>query len=180
MTASAEYDPVVAPDRLRALSRLDLESPQVLAGLDVLARRASDLLQAPVGLVTVVLPGALYIAGLFGLTGWIAQAQGTPIEWAFCARVVRTKASYVIEDALLDPDHRDNPLVAVDGVRSYAGVPIVDDASGHVIGACCVIDFVPRHFTNRDTALLRHLAGLAAGELAATRALSPLASDPPR
>jgi GAF domain-containing protein len=54
------------------------------------------------------------------------------------------------------------------GVRSYAGVPLRDDA-GIVLGAHCVLDLAPRSFTDDDVAVLDHGAGQIMGILAGHR-----------
>ncbi|GAB7189952.1 hypothetical protein NUM3379_06580 [Kineococcus sp. NUM-3379] len=48
----------------------------------------------------------------------------------------------------LDPGTADDPLHLIDGVRSYAGVPL-RTSSGHVIGAVCVLDGHDRVVRNR-------------------------------
>lgn len=162
-----QHDPVTDVDRLMAVARYDLESPALTAVLDRYAAEAAGLLDLPVGIVSIVLNEALLLAGQSGLDGsWMAEAGGSPVEWSFCATTVRTGAPYVVADAAADPVQGTNPLVLLDGVRSYAGAPLVT-SSGHVLGACCTIGFEPRAFTGADVAVLEGLSDRIVAELEA-------------
>jgi GAF domain-containing protein len=108
-------------------------------------------------LLNVLLTGTQVVSGAHGLRGWIASARSTPAEWSLCATVVRTGSPYVVTDLAADPRHADNPLCTVDGLRSYAGVPL-RDLRGHVLGALCVLDTRPRQYSRDDLTLLRQLA----------------------
>jgi serine phosphatase RsbU (regulator of sigma subunit) len=56
------------------------------------------------------------------------------------------------------------------GVLAWAGFP-VSDPHGHVVGALCVPDRLPRHWSPRDVELLEALAHLAGREVALQAAL---------
>ncbi len=145
------------PERLRDVAAIDLDHPELRRRLDEIAARTRHRLGLEVGLVTVVLDCAQLVVGSAGLEGWIAQTGGTPAEWAFCAQLVGTGRPYVVEDASGDDLQKDNPLVTIDGVRSYLGVPLVSEA-GHVVGGHCVLTFQPRHYTDADLAELTEAA----------------------
>lgn len=166
MTSPANTpDPITDIDRLVDISTYDLEAVQMREALHGYAQRAAAALGLPVGLVTIVLDGAQYTAGSYGIDGtWIGDAGGTPVEWSFCRNVVRTGAPYIIEDASTHALEYDNPLVVEDGARSYAGAPLVSPA-GNVLGACCVIGFEPHQFSNDDLEQLAMLADEAVTEL---------------
>ncbi len=151
-------DPVTDVARLTEIGRYDLESPALKASLDTFATEAASLLQLPIGVVSIVLGGAQLFAGSHGLDGtWLAEAGGTPVEWSFCANAVRSGEPYVVEDAENDVLQSDNPLVLFDGIRSYAGAPLIT-RSGHALGACCTIGGEPREFTADEVKGLQGLA----------------------
>jgi len=125
--------------RIAAIAALDLFSEANKAILDDAARRAAERLGGPTGLVTLVTEGAQTFAGSHGLDGWLGEAGGTPVEWAFCATTVRRREPYVVEHAVDDVHQRANPLVRVGGLASYAGVPLIT-VGGHALGALCVLD----------------------------------------
>lgn len=143
-------------DRIRVLAGLDLRNPRLRAGLDEITTRTATRLGLPVSLASIVLDTAQFLAGSHGVTGWIADVEGTPVEWSFCARAVISGEPYVVPDATADPDQSGNPLVTEDGFRSYAGVPVTLD--GAVLGAHCVIGTEPHDFTAADLAELARSA----------------------
>ncbi|WP_432493752.1 GAF domain-containing protein [Kineococcus auxinigenes] len=158
-------DPLYDHDRLDAVAALradDVDHVQPLVA-DLLARGAHGT-GAPVALLNVVLTGAQVIAGAHGLDGWMAETRATPAEWALCARVVRSGEELVVPDLLADPATSENPLATVDGLRTYAGVPL-RTASGQVVGSVCVMGGEPREFTEADLDVLRAVAAEAAGRL---------------
>jgi GAF domain-containing protein len=144
-------------ERLRDIAELDLDSPEVDAYLDDLARRAAEQLDLPIGIVSIVLDEAQYFKAMFGVDGWIEAARGTPVEWSFCRNVVIREAEFVVESALDDETMRDSPLVTQEGIRCYAGIPLVT-SRGNVVGSFCVKGREERHFTEDDLTVLRGFA----------------------
>jgi len=157
-------DPITDIGRLLELSRYDLQSPEVRAKLHDLAKRSATRFDMPIGLVSIVLDSAQYMAGMYGLSGWMAEAEGMPVEWSFCANAVRTGQPYIVEDASVDALQHDNPVVVVDGVRSYAGAPLIT-ADGNVLGAFCVVGVQPRHFSTKEISELIEMASDVVDEL---------------
>lgn len=159
-----DVDPVSDVDRLREISEFDLYSDDVREKLHDFARRAAERFDLPHGMVSIVLDSAQYWAGMHGVEGWRAEAEGTPVEWAFCANVVRRRDTYVVENAELDPLQHDNPLVTEDGQRCYAGAPLIT-SKGFVLGAYCVGGDDPREFSDEEIAELRVMADEVVAEL---------------
>lgn len=143
--------------RLREISELDLGSSEVDSILDGISRRAAEALDLPISLVSVVLDQAQYFAAQHGLSGWLKKARGTPVEWAFCANAVRSREPFVVEDATRHPAVSDNPLVTVEGIRCYAGIPLIS-SRGYALGTLCVIGTETREFSEADLQILRDLA----------------------
>ena len=157
-------DPISDAERQFDIGELDLYSAGTRERLDAAARTAAERLGLPVGLVSIVLEGTHFNAGVHGLTGELAQERSLPVEWSLCATVVRRCEPYVVEDAAGDPAHRDNPLVGDGSIGSYAGVPLVS-RRGHVLGAYCVMTDAPRRFTGEEVEQLRVLAADVVAEL---------------
>lgn len=147
--------------RLRMIASIDLDDPHLRQELNAITERTARRLNQPVSLVSMVLDTAQFFAGSHGLEGWLADVHGTPVEWSFCATAVETGQPYVVPDSTADARQSTNPLVAVDGLRSYAGVPIVVD--GTALGAHCVIGFATHTFTDAELQELR----VGANEIAA-------------
>lgn len=158
--------PLAAPDRMASLARYDLFNPGLRRRLDAISRRTATSMRMSTGVVSIVLDTAQYYAGSYGVTGWIAAAEGTPVEWAFCAHAVLSgRPTYVVSDAEADPRHRDSPLVAREGTRTYAGAAIVG-TDGHILGMHCVTGTRPRRFAETELAILVRAAGEVAEVLA--------------
>ena len=152
------FAPLGTPERLRAIARYDLADPRLRRQLDQVAERSATRLGMPTGMVSIVLDSAQFFVGSYGLDGWIARSEGTPVEWAFCAHAVLAEAPlYVVPDAIEHPTHRDSPLVTGEGTRAYAGAAIVDP-DGQVIGMHCVVGEQPRSFGDEELGVLRTAA----------------------
>ena len=162
-------DPLHDEARLQEIFDLDLLSPDVYPILRDVAAEAASRLGLPVSLISVVLDEALHVAGFHGPEGlWLEETRGHPVEWSFCATSVRTRDAFVVEDAETHPYHRTNPLVTQDGVRCYAGVPLIS-SRGFVLGNLCVVGLEQRTFSEDEMAALRDLATEAVRRIEARR-----------
>lgn len=159
--ADERTDPIVNDDaRLAEIAALRLTSPDVDEILQQTVDEAASRLDLPIGLVSIVMDTAQYFAAHRGLEGWLAQARGTPLEWSFCVNAVRSGEPFVVEDATTHPVVKDIPLVEHDGIRCYAGIPLVT-STGQTVGTLCVIGHEARSFSGEDLELLRILAARA-------------------
>jgi GAF domain-containing protein len=162
-------DPLFDEQRLQEIHDLDLLSSDVDPILQEVAAEAASRLELPVSLISVVLDEALHVAGMHGPEGlWLGDTRGHPVEWSFCATSVRTRDAFVVENAETHPDHHDNPLVTQDGVRCYAGVPLIS-SRGFVLGNLCVVGLEQRSFSEADVSVLRELADQAVRRIEARR-----------
>jgi len=163
-------DPLFDEGRLQEITDLDLLSPEVDSILQQIATQAAERLGMPVSLVSVVLDEALHVAGSHGIDGlWLGETRGHPVEWSFCATSVRSREPFVVESATTHPVHRSNPLVTLDGVRCYAGVPMIS-SRGHVLGNLCVVGLEERTFSEEEVQALRDLAAEAVRRIEARAA----------
>jgi GAF domain-containing protein len=144
-------------DRLREIADLRLNDADVDEIFSEITGEAAAYFGLPVALVSIVLDQAQYFLGSQGLDGWMAATRGTPAEWSFCQHVVRNRAPFVVDDAQNHPLMQDSPLVRMEGIRCYAGVPLVT-STGHVIGSFCVQGPEARSFTEDDLAQLQRYA----------------------
>ncbi len=162
-------DPMYSEQRLQEIADLNLLSSEIDPILQDVAARTATHLGMPVSLISIVLDEALHVAGSHGLDGlWLGETGGHPAEWSFCATSVRTRDAYVVEDALNDSQQSENPLVVQDGVRCYAGVPLIT-SRGFVLGNLCVVGLEERTFTADELAFLREMAALAVARMEARR-----------
>ncbi|HWS33063.1 MAG TPA: GAF domain-containing protein [Actinoplanes sp.] len=151
------FDRLGVPERIREIAGYDLYTADLRTTLDDLAERTARTVQAPVSLISVMLDTSQFIIGSYGVSGWVAHAQGTPAEWALCTHTVLAGEPYCVVDAREDPRHAENPMVRMTGLRSYLGVPLTG-FGGHTLGAHCVIDSRPRVFSDTDRRVLTDAA----------------------
>ncbi|MEV4281527.1 GAF domain-containing protein [Actinoplanes xinjiangensis] len=155
-TAARHAGALTDPARIRVLAGIDFDNPDLRAALDRIAARTAARTGLPISLVTLVFDTAQLTAGTAGLDdSWIVAADGTPVEWSFCANTVTTGRPYVIADTA-DSEQATNPLVTIDGIGSYAGVPIT--LAGQTVGAHCILGTTTHQFTSDQLAEL-HTAG---------------------
>ena len=162
-------DPIHDAARLQEIAELGLLTDDVDPILSEVAARAAESLALPVSLVSVVLDEALHVAASHGIDGlWLGETRGHPVEWSFCATSVRTRDAFVVENAPQHPEHATNPLVTQDGVRCYAGVPLIS-SRGFVLGNLCVVGLEERTFTPAEMGTLRGLAAEAVARIEGRR-----------
>lgn len=154
MNATLLHHQLAGIERLAALAAYDVDDPHLKQQLDAIAMRTATRLHHPMALATLLLDNATLIVGSSGLAGWAKAGPGMPAEWSFCAQTVLSGAAYVVPDAAADPIQRTNPMVELDGVRAYAGAPLITP-TGQVLGALCVIDTEPHKFSDGAIAELR-------------------------
>ena len=163
--------PYITDDaRIAALEASGLLGEDIDPALDRWTRLASELIDAPVALLSLVTEDRQFFKSHSGLPDALAQARQTPLSHSFCQHVVAQRAPLVIPDARVDPLVADNLAIPDIGVIAYAGQPVTDD-DGQVLGSFCVIDTTPRVWTPQELALLEDLAAGLMGEIRLRAAL---------
>lgn len=117
---------------------------------------ASTVCDAPVALVSLLDRDRQWFKARIGF-----ELAETDRDVAFCDHAIRDPEKLMeVPDATRDARFRDNPLVtAEDGVRFYAGMPLVTP-SGAAIGTVCVLDREPRNLNDTQRDALASLARL--------------------
>ncbi|MDP5292498.1 GAF domain-containing protein [Oceanimonas sp. CHS3-5] len=148
--------PANESDRLACLHQLCLLDTPPDPEFDQLVELACLLLDAPMGVVSLIDENRQWFRGRRGLS-----VQETPRDIAFCSWVVADGAPLIVEDAGQDPRFADNPLVTGEpGLRFYAGFPLYLE-SGLVLGVLAVLDTQPRTLSEEQLRRLELLAGQA-------------------
>jgi two-component system cell cycle sensor histidine kinase/response regulator CckA len=159
------------PDRLAALRQTALLDTAPEEGFDRLTRMAARLLGASTSLISLVTADRQFFKSAIGLPEPLASQRIAPLSFSFCSTVVGTGEPLIVEDARRHPLLRHSPAVRELGWVSYAGVPLIT-REGHVIGSFCVVDRMPRLWSERDIALLQDLAASAITEAELRRELA--------
>jgi hypothetical protein len=139
--------------RQHALTRLGPFSPDTEHAITALTDTAKRIFGTAIAAVTLIDTDEQRILAATGM-----EPVTVPREEALCDMTIRRASHFVIEDTTLDPRYADYTVVTGSpGVRSYAGYPI-ESPDGYRIGAFCIMDTEPRHFTDEDNQILRQLA----------------------
>jgi GAF domain-containing protein len=152
------------PDRLAALRRLVLLDTAPSLAFDRLTELAAQLLDAPVALITLVDADRQFFLSSSGLPEPIGVARETSLDYSICQYAVAAGRPYIVDDARVEPLLADNEAVTELGVVAYAGIPLITSA-GHAIGTLCVIDTVPRHWTDDQLGMLAKMADIVMDEI---------------
>ena len=148
-------------ERTRAIQGMGIIYSPSEARFDRITRLACRHFDIDTALVTIVYKEIQWFKSLQGL-----NACSTDREVSFCGHAILGDDALVVENALLDTRFMDNPLVTDSPrIRFYAGQPIRDEF-GVTIGTLCLIDGVPRTFSQEDRQDLRDFARLVEAELA--------------
>ncbi|HCH0556718.1 TPA: diguanylate cyclase [Pseudomonas aeruginosa] len=156
----AKPTPPPESDRLAALRALQVLDTPAEPMFDDLTWLAASLCQTPIALVSLVDEERQWFKARVGLD--LPQASR---HVALCAYALEHGGLLEVSDLSADARFVDNPLVVGEPhMRFYAGAPLVG-SGGHVYGALCVIDMVPRQLTETQREGLLRLAMRTTGAL---------------
>ena len=161
--------PVPADDeaRVAALRQSGALDPRAKPLFDVAAKRAADIFDVPMALVSLINDQAQDVRGAFGSLppldpssgdpGLTAEHLSLPSELSVCGHVVAHNKTLVVPNVARDFRFAGNAALRGKGLRFYAGAPL-RDADGHVLGTLCLLDAEPRALSRREILLLEKMA----------------------
>jgi len=136
---------------LRDLNLLDVEShPE----MDLITNKLARVFGVPIALVTLVDRDQQFFKSQTGLSEDLADTRRTSRDVSICGHAVAANEMLVVADLARDRRFANNPLVKERGLRFYAGAPI-HAPNGQPVGSLCLMDTVPRKFTEAETRLLK-------------------------
>jgi diguanylate cyclase (GGDEF)-like protein len=141
---------VADPDRLAAVASYRLDGHAGDADLDAVVAYMARALRAPIAVINLVGPDLQCFPAEIGVG---VPSSHVPDELSFCAYVVATREPLEVTDALAHPVFAENPAVAAGAIRSYLGVPLIDE-DGFVLGSLGVFDDDVRSFSGDDLDVL--------------------------
>jgi len=152
--------PAGEPARLAALHDTGVLDTAPEEDFDDIALLASEICGTPVGLVSLVDEDRQWFKAKVGVT-----MDESHRDLSFCAYTIHGRDLLEVPDATADRRFSDNPFVMPDdGLRFYAGAPVVLDGT-HSVGTVCVVDTRPRVLTEAQRRALRSLARHASVQL---------------
>jgi len=135
---------------LRALDVLDSAEEDIYK---TIVKAAAEICETSMASLTFVDSNRQWFKSKIGL-----NATETSRDVSFCGHAILGSELFVVEDALLDPRFRGNPLVQESpNLRFYAGMPLLTD-TGLALGTLCVLDSMPRTLNVQQRAALGVLA----------------------
>lgn len=158
------YTHVHNPERLAALRAVALLDTPVDAAFDRLTSLGRDFLKAPVALVSLIDEDRQFFKSCLGLPEPWQSRRETPLSHSFCQHNRIARQPLVIPDARIHPLFKNNPAIEDLCVVAYLGMPLVT-SDGYVLGSFCVIDSVPRQWTDHDIEVVDDLASAVMTEI---------------
>jgi predicted PurR-regulated permease PerM len=147
-------------ERLRALRESGVLDESLRGSFDDAARRAADIFDVPMAMITLLDEQYQYTHGdstKAGRADHGAPERGIERSASMCGHVIADNTAMVVPDVQRDPRFAGNPALAEQAIRFYAGAPL-RDKQGHVLGTLCLLDTQPRTMSTRDAKLLESLA----------------------
>ncbi|HSJ03074.1 MAG: ATP-binding protein [Verrucomicrobium sp.] len=134
-------------------------------------------LGVPVSLASFVAEDRQIFAGMAGsIPEPFGSARTTPLTHSICQYVVQDGQTLVIHDVRHEPWHAENLACTDLKVRSYLGVPLIND-QGLTIGSLCALDDQPREWTRTNEQVLTSLAAMVMTEISLLTTQSSLAVE---
>ncbi|PRP77690.1 GAF sensor signal transduction histidine kinase [Planoprotostelium fungivorum] len=137
-----------------AIPKDEAERTKVISSLDILDQVGTEpffdgivefvhgSFNAPMAGISIIEGARDYKLSHLGMLKEVAR----DISW--CSHVVTTGRTIIAEDTQKHEIFKEYPLVKDGTIRFYVGVPLsVDDV---IVGVLCVLDYVPRTFSNQD------------------------------
>jgi diguanylate cyclase (GGDEF)-like protein len=147
-------------ERLQELYRLNILDTEAEERFDRITRLAQRMFNVPIALVSLVDKDRQWFKSKQGI-----EAAETPRAISFCGHAILDDEIMIVNNATEDKRFMDNPLVIDNpNIRFYLGCPL-KIKSNFSIGTLCLIDKIPRKFTDEDLELIRDLANMVQSDL---------------
>lgn len=149
-------------ERVKALHQSGLLEDRYREQLDAIAKRAADVFDVRLAIVTVVAEDEERIIAQSGPLPRSLVDDGNrprmlPRDDAICSYVVADGQTLSIADLERDPRFADNPAIEASGLRFYTGAPL-RVGKDLVLGAICILDTKPRALDADEIELLETMA----------------------
>ncbi len=141
--------------RLDSIKKLDIIGSLPDETYDSITQLASAICDTPIALITILGEDMNWFKSKVGVD--ITESER---KYSFCGHaILEPQSLFEIPDTLQDIRFMDNPLVIAEenGVRFYAGVPILDD-QGLPLGTLCVLDSKTHQLSESQKTSLKALA----------------------
>jgi signal transduction histidine kinase len=168
----ASSDQVIASSSLQystTITELRIEQSQVTPIFIEATAMATRLTKAPLAILMVTGKSGCQISSISGLAKLVHLPTNPDLllelaglEYCY-AQVMSSESRFSVADFQLHPELCHSPLLKVQGIRAYLGLPIVTAAKDR-LGTMAILDFKSRQFNNRDIETLQVISRLVASE----------------
>jgi DNA-binding CsgD family transcriptional regulator len=137
-----------APARLAAVRKTNLLDTPPEECFDRLTRLAAETLGVPAAFLSLVEECTDFYKSCFGFSEPLTTLRHMEGE-TFCHHTLVSDGIVIVDDARKDALYAQIPTVKSLGVIAYVGVPL-DSQDGQPLGAFCVVDTKPHHWTRDE------------------------------
>jgi diguanylate cyclase (GGDEF)-like protein len=146
--------------RLAALHSYSILDTDPEPAFDLITQLAQMALNLPIVLITLVDRDRQWIKSKRGM-----DTSETARSISFCTHAITQDRPFIVSDASIHPQFRDNPLVVGEPhIRFYIGIPL-KMSDGSKIGTLCAIDTVPRALSTEAIDILSGLGSMVVDQL---------------
>lgn len=160
---------LASPARLAAVAQCCVLDCAQEESFDALTQLAARLLKVPVSFVSIIDQQRDFYKSQFGFPVELA-AERQLAGRTFCHFTLVRDEMLVIDDTHSDPSWQSVPTVQSLGVRAYVGVPL--KLGGQTVGSFCVMDTLPRRWSDDELEVMRELALSVGRELSLRASLA--------
>ena len=140
-------------ERLKAIRNYHLSDDSQEQDLDNITSLAANICNVPSAMIVLVEAEQNVVKSHFGTPYNQPDREGS-----FFDHTIQEKNElFIVTDARKDDRFKESPLVKMQDVAFYAGVPLVNPA-GYALGTLCIFDTSPRNLTKRQKKALTSLA----------------------
>ena len=151
-------------NRLAVLRNLALVDSDGEPFFDRMTTIASEILDAPVSLVSMVTSNYQFFKSSHGLPEpWQSQRR-TPLSHSFCQYVTTSGEPLIVEDARENDLLKTNLAIRDLDVIGYLGMPL-KTGDGKGLGSFCMIDSQPRRWSEDEIAIVQAFSEVVNAEI---------------
>ena len=125
--------------------------------LDRFTALAAEMLSVPASTITLLESDRQLILSQVGVDPASMVTAQSSLDYSYCQYPVTSRQPLRIDDAGRHPLVQNSPAYTELDVVAYLGIPIITD-DDLAVGALCVIDSVPREWSDHDVEVLNELA----------------------
>lgn len=134
--------------RLKEIERLQIIDTPTEERFDRITRIVKNAFHVPVCFISIIDDKRQWFKSCIGIPDYDQTLREVPRDQALCDYVIRQQEALIIENIAEHPDDKIRAFFKMSGLQFYAGLPLI--SRGEMIGTLCMIDYLPRRFTDKQ------------------------------